>query len=215
MFSWIKRNQVKSRLRFARFKNKLVPTWLRGGYEKRNRCLSLTIGTDTWFDKRDRAIILFLWDTGVRASELCGLKICDLNIGRRGATIYGKGKKERNVPFGLRAEEELTVWLDVRDKSGCDYVFSNQREEQLTPSGLSALLRRRGQEAGIEGPYNPHAFRHGFAVAYLDNGGGIHNLQRLMGRGSLRSTEVYLASTDKRACKDHAKASPGDNLNDK
>jgi len=173
---------------------------------------------DTWFGKRDRAVIMFLWDTGVRASELCGLEMRDLDLARRKAVIRnGKGEKDRSISFGLRAKEYLTAWLEVRDKRGetnCRNVFINQDGKPLKRRGLSSLLRRRAQKAGVEGPCNPHAFRHGFAMAFLDNGGHINNLQRLMGHATLRSTEVYVWSTDKRAHADHANASPGDHLND-
>ncbi len=172
------------------------------------------IDTDTRLGKRDRAIILFLWDTGVRASELCGLEMRDLDLVQRRALIRnGKGEKDRRVSFGLCAREALVVWLEVRGEANCDRVFVNRRGDPLTHSGLSALLRKHSSEAGVEGPCNPHAFRHGFATAFLDNGGHINNLQHLMGHATLRSTEVYLWSTDERAHADHANASPGDHLN--
>lgn len=88
----------------------------------------------------------------------------------------------------------------------------NRSGNPLTRWGIRVMLRRRQREAGVTGRCSPHAFRHGFAVAYLDNGGSIHNPQRLMGHATLRSTEVYLRSTDRRAQADHAKASPGDHL---
>ena len=176
--------------------------------------LLITTRGSTWMDKRDRAIILFLWDTGVRADELCSLEMRDLDLVHRTALIRnGKGRKDRIVPFGLRAKEALESWLEIRsERARCDHVFVNRSGKPFTRRGLQSMLRRRQKEAGVSGPCNPHAFRHGFAVAYLDNGGSIHNLQRLMGHATLRSTEVYLQSTDKRVRADHAKASPGDHL---
>ncbi len=176
--------------------------------------LLTAVGDSTWMDKRDRAIILFLWDTGVRAEELCNLEMRDLDLSRGKALIRnGKGHKDRVVPFGVRVRGALESWLKVRsERAKCDTVFVNRSGEPLTRRGLQIMLRRRKREAGIAGPCNPHAFRHGFAVAYLDNGGSIHNLQRLMGHATLRSTEVYLQSTDRRVKADHAKASPGDHL---
>ena len=106
-------------------------------------------------------------------------------------------------------------WAGVRLRNGKtpSHVFLNRSENQLTRRGLTSLLCRRCRKAGVEGPDNPHAFRHGFAVAFLENDGGIHNLQRLMGHASLGSTLLYLGSSDKLAERDHAKASPGDHLN--
>jgi site-specific recombinase XerD len=176
--------------------------------------LLAAVSGSTWMDRRDRAIILFLWDTGVRAEELCNLEMRDLDLTYRTALIRnGKGRKDRIVPFGFRAKEALESWLEVRSgRARCNRVFVNRSGKPFTRRGLQSMLRRRQKEAGISGPCNPHAFRHGFAVAYLDNGGSIHNLQRLMGHTTLRSTEVYLQSTDRRVREDHAKASPGDHL---
>jgi len=177
--------------------------------------LLAAIDPDSRLGKRDRAIIMFLWDTGVRVSELCGLEMHDLNLIQRKALIRnGKGEKDRRVSFGCRAEEYLTAWLEVRGEAKCNNVFVSRDGKQLKRRGIAAILHRRSEKAGIEGPYNPHAFRHGFAMAFLDNGGHINNLQRLMGHATLRSTEVYVWSTDKRAHADHANASPGDHLND-
>ena len=173
------------------------------------------LDASTWFGKRDQAIILFLWDTGVRASELCGLEVHDLDLERRRILIRnGKGGKDRFVPFAHRAQEALEEWLSVRKRNGKNFphVFLNRCGDPLTRRGLTALLERRSRKAEVEGPYNPHAFRHGFAVAYLDNGGKIHNLQRLMGHATLRSTEVYLWASDRKVQADHAHASPADHL---
>ncbi len=129
--------------------------------------LLAAIDTDTRLDRRDQAIILFLWDTGLRASKLCGLEMHDLDLVQRRALIRnGKGEKDRYIPFDLRAKEALVAWLGVRGEPNCDHVFVNRRGNPLTRRGLSALLHRRWVKAGVEGPCNPHAFRHGFAVAY-------------------------------------------------
>jgi len=172
-----------------------------------------SIDADTWQDRRDRAVILFLYDTGVRASELCELQLSNLETERKRILLKnGKGGKDRYVPLGKQAMGLLTDWLQVRGKANCGNVFIGRRGDKFQRRAITSLLRRRAKAAGIQGPIHPHAFRHGFAVAYLDNGGSIHNLQRLMGHATLRSTEIYLWSTDKRAQEDHEKASPGDNL---
>jgi len=141
--------------------------------------------------------------------------VLDLDLERGRVLIRnGKGEKDRYIVIGQRAQQALAEWLDVRLRNGKTppYVFLNRCEEPLTRHGLAIMLRRRCQEAEVERPYNPHAFRHGFAVAYLNNGGKIHTLQRLMGHATLRSTEVYLWASDRDALEDHAQASPADNL---
>lgn len=172
------------------------------------------IEPSTYLDHRDRAIVIFLWDTGVRASELCDLKIGDLEMCQGDALVeVGKRDKSRTLAFGQRARKLLSEWLDVRSEAKCDRVFVNRCRKPLTRSGLYAMLKRRKEEVGIEDPCNPHAFRHGFAIDFLENGGNINNLRILMGHETLRSTEPYLKATDRRARRDHGKASPGDHLN--
>lgn len=171
------------------------------------------VSGDDWSSLRDRAVILLLWDTGLRATEVCGLRLGDVD--REQCLLLcrnGKGGKERWTAFGRVTGAALAAWLEARGDWDNDFLFVGRHGEPLTRSGLRLMLRRRAKQAGIEAPVNPHAFRHGFAVAYLNNGGSIHNLRRLMGHATLRSTEVYLTVADREAIADHRKASPADHL---
>jgi site-specific recombinase XerD len=189
-------------------------TYPRGISQSAVEKLLKTIDPASYLDYRDRAIIIFLWDTGVRASELCELRLIDVEINQGdGLVEVGKGRKSRTLAFGQKAQALLNEWLDVRGEANCDRVFVNRCRNPLTRSGLYAMLDRRKEEVSIEVPCNPHAFRHGFAIEFLENGGNINNLRILMGHESLRSTEPYLKATDGRARRDHKKASPGDHLN--
>jgi len=173
-----------------------------------------SINPITYLDYRDRAIIIFLWDTGIRASELCALRLFDVSVRKRDGLIeVGKGRKFRKLSFGKQTQRLLTEWLNVRSQTNCNFLFVNRYGNPMTRSGLYSMLKRRKEEIGIECLCNPHAFRHGFAIEFLENGGNINNLRILMGHASLRSTEKYLYATDGCACRDHKKASPGDRLN--
>ena len=176
--------------------------------------LLAAIGVGRFLERRDRAIIMFLWDTGVRVTELCELKLADLDLEGTQAIIRdGKGEVDPNVSFGVRAKNLVEDWLEVRDeRASCDCVLLNRSGKPLTRWGVQTMLSRRKAEVRVGGPCNPHAFRHGFAMTYLDNGGNIYSLQHLMGHASLNSTMVYLNPTDRRAHRDHRKASPGDHL---
>ncbi len=176
--------------------------------------LLATTASGGWLDLRDRAIILILWDSGLRAGELCGLTLSNLDLGKGLVLIHsGKGEKDRWVALGNAARDALRDWLAAREgRATCDRLFIGQHGGPLTRHGLALMLRRRAKAAGIDRPIGPHTFRHGFAVAYLNNGGKIHNLRRLLGHTTLRSTEVYLSVADREAVADHAQASPGDHL---
>jgi site-specific recombinase XerD len=176
--------------------------------------LLATTASGGWLDLRDRAVILMLWDSGLRAGELCGLPLSSLDL-EKGLVLIrsGKGDKDRWIALGNAARDALRDWLAVRDeRAACDRLFVGWHGGPLTRYGLSLMLRRRAKAAGINRPVGPHTFRHGFAVAYLNNGGKIHNLRRLLGHTTLRSTEVYLSVADREAVADHAQASPGDHL---
>lgn len=198
-FNWLeKRKRLPGSNPFEVFEPPKLPKRIpRNIEEEEVNALLDTIGTERRLDVRDRAIILFLWDTGMRATELCELEMADLDLETQQATIRdGKGEKDRKVSFGIHTKELVIEWLAVRGESiQCDHVFVNRSGVPFNRLGIRSMLCRRNKKAQIGGPCNPNAFRHGFAMAFLDNGGSVYNLQRLMGYASLRSTENYLDST--------------------
>lgn len=146
-------------------------------------------------DLRDRAIILFLADTGCRIGGLCGLRLDDLDLEEEVAFVTEKGEKTRPVPFTTVTAEALRAWLAVRPDAG-EYVFvslGNKAVGRLTPNGVRQMLRRRAKQAGITRPVNPHAFRHAFAREYLLNGGDLATLADLLGHSSVEVTRFFYA----------------------
>jgi site-specific recombinase XerD len=134
-------------------------------------------GTDgSMYPERDRALVLFLADTGCRVGGVVNLAVGDLNLGAGWALVTEKGDKSRLVFFSAVTRQALEVWLAIRagwDVAG-DWVFlSHQGREQLTVSGVEQVLKRMKRRAGVVGPCNPHAFRHGFAKE-LDIGEKAH-----------------------------------------
>jgi site-specific recombinase XerD len=213
-FRWLEKRHLIAENPMRMIEPPRLPARQPRGVQARDVEALLMSTDDSWHGRRDRAIILLLWDTGLRASELCNLNLEDLNLARRRLVVRsGKGDRDRTVFLGQRAAAALADWLTVRgEENGCSRIFISENGKPLTRRGLSSMLRRRKERSGVESPCNPHAFRHGFATAYLDNGGRIHNLQRLLGHTTLRSTEVYLWSSEYQAVADHAQASPGDHL---
>jgi integrase/recombinase XerD len=166
---------------------------------------------------RDYAIVLLLSDTGIRVSELTGLKLDDVNLERRLVRVLGKGAKERVVPYGMRVQKALLRYLNFHRS---EPVTPLTREFFLTDSGeplkarrVQAIIKRYGEKAGIKGiRCSPHTLRHTAAVMWIRNGGDVFSLQQILGHSSLEMVRVYvnLAQSDIEAA--HRRYSPADNL---
>lgn len=158
---------------------------------------------------RDRAIILTLLDTGLRATELCNLRIADLDQKNRELIAFGKGSKERRLPLDPRTLQAILRYLDTRaDPERTDLpLFATENETALCRQNLRRLLERVGERAGVEGVH-PHRFRHTFAIAFLRNSGDIYSLQRMMGHSTLTMVQRYLALAQSDVTQAHRRASP-------
>lgn len=148
--------------------------------------------------ERDRAIVLLLIESGMRATELAGLQIGDLQLSQRQAKIRGKGGKYRFVFFGPDGARALKRWLAVRPAADHDCVFvgvsSRNQRGPITYETLRMLFRRLAQRARIKLATGAsiHATRHSFAHAALDAGiDGLH-LQQLMGHADMQTTARYV-----------------------
>lgn len=142
---------------------------------------------DSYIGKRDKAIFVFLADTGCRVTGLCNLLMSDVDIQRRRAVIEEKGRKRRVVVFTDFTAEILVDWIQIRAK--VPTVFYNiETLNPLTRSGVEQLMKRLRKRAGVKGRTNPHAFRHAFAVEYLKAGGDLATLSKLMGHADVATT---------------------------
>ena len=161
--------------------------------------------------ERNRAIILLLLDTGIRASELCNLKINQVDLHNRRLTVMGKGSKERTLPFSARTGQGLWRYLTQRkDDSAGDSLFVTRDRRPMNRDQLLKALRTLGRRAGISG-VNVHRFRHTFAVNYLRNGGDPWSLQMMLGHSTMEMVKTYLALAQADLEKNHKLASPVDN----
>jgi integrase/recombinase XerD len=164
---------------------------------------------------RDKAIILVLFDTGVRASELCDMKISDVNLTANNIKVLGKGQKERLVYFGKRTAKALWKYLTPRmkDANDDDRVFvvgPDDDPRPMTRDVLRKLVMRIGERAGVANVY-PHRFRHSFAITYLRNGGDLFTLQDLLGHSDMAMVKRYAHVAQADCARAHQKASPVDN----
>ncbi|MEJ5202934.1 MAG: tyrosine-type recombinase/integrase [Anaerolineales bacterium] len=154
--------------------------------------------------KRDRLIILILLDTGIRASELCGLRVCDITP--EGLYVRGKGSKDRIVPISEEVRKVLLDFVGPQNSPNA-VVFQTELGNPLTPNSLRLIICRIANRAKVANAH-PHRFRHTFAINFLRNGGDPFSLQMILGHETLDMVKRYLAivQTDIQAA--HRRASP-------
>lgn len=163
--------------------------------------------------RRDEAIVTLLFDTGLRASELCALRRQDVDFQARRCVVMGKGRKQRLVPFGKAAAKVIWTYLREEPHDDDDPLFVSERGEPLTRSGLLQLTERLGEAAGVAAVRcSPHTFRHTFAVEFLRAGGNTFSLMTLLGHTSLHMTNRYVALAQADIESQHRQFSPADRL---
>ncbi len=141
---------------------------------------------------RDDAVLELLYGSGLRVSELCGLRPEDLDLPAGAVTVWGKGSKQRRVPVTAPAAEALGAWLRrgrvalVTGETPGDAVFLNARGRRLGPRDVRRILDRRSPN-----PTHPHALRHTFATHLLDGGADLRVVQELLGHADLSTTQRY------------------------
>lgn len=145
---------------------------------------------------RDRAMLEFAYASGVRVSELIGLRLRDLSLEEEFALVYGKGSKERLVPVGRRAIGALGIYLrETRPKlekgKGEGRVFLNARGSPLTRMGVWKILRGHVESAGITKAVSPHTLRHSFATHLLEGGADLIAVQEMLGHADISTTQIY------------------------
>ena len=145
---------------------------------------------------RDRALLEFAYASGVRVSELTGLRLRDLALDEGFARVLGKGSKERVVPVGGAARRALDHYLrDVRPAlergKGKGVVFLNARGTPLTRMGVLKIMKKQVQRAGVTKRVTPHTLRHSFATHLLEGGADLAAVQEMLGHADISTTQIY------------------------
>ena len=145
---------------------------------------------------RDRALLEVLYATGLRVSELLGLRLQDVNLEVGFVVAYGKGRKERLVPLGDEAQDRLRDYLASVRPGLCKgrklpHVFLNRSGRALSRQGFWKHLHQYALRAGIKTPVTPHVLRHSFATHLLERGADLRSLQLLLGHASISTTQIY------------------------
>jgi site-specific recombinase XerD len=141
---------------------------------------------------RNKAIIYLLLDTGLRSAELCDLLVRDADKKNLRLKVFGKGSKERIVPFSSSTALHLWRYLASRPDAGQgDYLFATATDRKLDNHNLYHALQMIGDRAGVV-DVHPHRFRHTFAINFLRNGGNVYTLKEILGHASLKMCLRYL-----------------------
>ena len=172
---------------------------------------------------RNRAILWVLYDTGIRVSELCGLRLADFDRRHGILTVTGKGSKERRIALGNNCLRNLLYYLDKHrpddeeladwGSAGEDHLFLSETRLPLTKNGMTLLFKRIRERAGITGKrISPHILRHSFAIRYLVLGNDPFSLQELLGHEDMTTVKNYMHMNDETIQSQKRKYSPGDHL---
>lgn len=232
LFSWLHREfgfeNVMTSIPVPKFKRAPVDTFTREHIEALLKVAEYTKESDPVdrrkfrmrrsTAKRDIAIILTLLDTGVRATELCSLRIGDVDVktGRvtikHGVTGGAKGGKGRTVFLGKSARKAVWTYLVSReDEDDADApLFMGKFGRKLNNVSLRHLINSLGTRAGVA-KCHPHRFRHTFAITYLRSGGDVFTLQSLLGHSDLAMVQHYARVAEVDVQQVHKRASPADN----
>ena len=171
-----------------------------------SRLIASITGDDS-FARRDRALVEFLYATGARISEACGMSLGDLDMDDSLVRLMGKGSKERIVPFGRSANAALRDYLDEggrgmlvperwRTRDHADAVFLGVRGTRLTRQAAFHIVRKYAALAGIKDDVSPHTLRHSCATHMLVHGADLRVVQELLGHASVSTTQVYTKVDD-------------------
>lgn len=145
---------------------------------------------------RDVAILELLYATGIRVGELCGLDVDDVDRGRRVVRVFGKGRKERTVPYGLPADRALEGWLSASRSAlavpgAGAALFLGARGRRIDQRAVRTLVHRRLEDVPGAPDLGPHGLRHSAATHLLEGGADLRTVQELLGHASLSTTQIY------------------------
>ncbi|MBK9364082.1 MAG: site-specific tyrosine recombinase XerD [Rubrivivax sp.] len=168
---------------------------------------------DTALGLRDRTMLELLYASGLRVSELVGLKTVHLGLNEGVLRVLGKGAKERLVPFGEEAHAWLRRWLaegrpQVLGARSADALFVTVRGAGMTRQMFWNLVKRYARVAGIGAPLSPHTLRHAFATHLLNHGADLRAVQLLLGHADIGTTTIYTHVARERLRQLHARHHP-------
>ena len=187
-------------------------------YEELQKLFSV-VDTSTPSGFRDRTMLEMFYSSGLRVSELIDLKIGNVYRSKQLLLVFGKGSKERVVPYSDDAARYLHEYLDrmrhtlMKKGDFNEYVFINNRGGRLTRQGVWKKLKEFALLAGITKDISPHKLRHTFATHLLEGGADLRSVQTLLGHASINTTEIYTHVEHKAIQKEFERKHPRENIN--
>jgi integrase/recombinase XerD len=152
---------------------------------------------------RDKAMIELLYSTGLRVSELCGLKAADIQLEAGCLRCLGKGDKERLVPVGHAALELIVQYMkksrvEILGEKTSPYLFPSRTGTAIHRIAFWKILAAYGRKAGLRRPLTPHMLRHSFATHLLDRGADLRSVQMMLGHADIATTQIYTHVVEER-----------------
>lgn len=162
---------------------------------------------------RDRTMLELMYASGLRVSELVGLRLHQLDLKSGVLRVEGKGRKERLVPFGAEAQRWLEIYLaqgrgEILGGQASDDLFVTQRGAGMTRVMFWVLVKKHAASAGITAPLSPHTLRHAFATHLLNHGADLRVVQMLLGHADISTTTIYTHVARERLRQLHAEHHP-------
>ena len=193
-------------------KEKRLPKFI---YPDEIESLFDSIRTETSFGKRNLLIMEFLYGTGVRVSEFCGIELGDIDYSQGLVLIHGKGSKDRYVPlhenlihlireYIIMTREDFYKRSDINTKA----LFLNNKGTALTPRGVRLVVNKVIDNSKENLKISPHTLRHTFATHLLNNGADLRSVQELLGHSHLSSTQIYTQVTKEKLKENYLQAHP-------
>ncbi len=168
----------------------------------------LNINLITPYDYRNKAMFELLYATGLRISELCNLKLTDVDIENCFVRVFGKGKKERIVPVTDLALKYLSIYIReyrnviLKDKVS-EYLFISNSLTNISRQGFFKILKKECKRTGITKNVSPHVLRHSFATHLLKHGADLRIIQELLGHEDISTTQIYAHLVNEKLKKDY------------
>jgi len=188
---------------------KALPAFVKTG--EMDRLLDEVAFPDTFSGVRDRFILLLLYSTGIRLSELVGLDTADVNVRTRELKVTGKRNKQRIIPMGTELVRELVRYQEAKEAcfgtSNGPLIVGNQGR-RISPSSVYNIVKTCLGYVTTQKKKSPHVLRHTFATALLNNGADLLAVKELLGHESIATTEVYTHTTFAELKKEYERAHP-------